>query len=179
MFNFELYRTTILPRRINRQNVGKITLLQDISTGCMEIKKIRLISFKRKMGIFNNLFSSKNTNSEEQKDQLKWIPLTSVDQLIEIEQNSSKRPQIIFKHSTTCGISSMVLRSFKSSYCLEENQADLYFLDLHRYREVSNEAANKFQVYHQSPQVLIIKNGIAVAHESHGGITSLNLSSYI
>lgn len=179
MFNFELYKTTILPRRINRQNVGKITLLQDISTGCMEIKKIRLISFKRKMGIFNNLFSSKNTSSEEEKDQLKWMPLTSVDQLIEIEQNSSKRPQIIFKHSTTCGISSMVLRSFRSLYCLKENQADLYFLDLHRYREVSNEVANKFQVYHQSPQLLIIKNGIAVADESHGGITSLNLSSFI
>jgi bacillithiol system protein YtxJ len=145
----------------------------------MEIKKIRLISFKRKMGIFNNLFNSKNTNSEEQKDQLKWTPLTSVDQFIEIEQNSSKRPQIIFKHSTTCGISSMVLRSFRSSYLLEENQADLYFLDLRRYREVSNEVASKFQVYHQSPQVLIIKNGIAVADESHGGITSLNLSSYI
>jgi len=131
------------------------------------------------MGIFNNLFSSNNTNSEEQKNQLKWIPLTSVDQLNEIEQNSSKRPQIIFKHSTTCGISSMVLRSFGNSYFLEENQADLYFLDLHRYREISNEVANKFQVYHQSPQVLIIKNGIAVADESHGGITSLNLSSYI
>ncbi len=131
------------------------------------------------MGIFNNLFSSKNTNSEEQKDQLTWIPLTSVDQLIEIEQNSCKRPQIIFKHSTTCGISSMVLRSFRSTYFLEENQADLYFLDLQRYREVSNEVANKFQVYHQSPQLLIIKSGIAVAHESHGGITSLNLSSYI
>jgi len=131
------------------------------------------------MGIFNDLFSGKNTNSEEQQDQLTWIQLTSVDQLIEIEQNSAKRPQIIFKHSTTCGISSMVLRSFKNSYFLEGNQADLYFLDLHRYREVSNEVAYKFQVFHQSPQVLVIKNGSAVANESHGGITSLNLSHYI
>lgn len=131
------------------------------------------------MGIFNNLFSSKNAKPEEQKNKLSWIPLTSVDQLNEIEQNSSKRAQFIFKHSTTCGISSMVLRSFRNSYSLEGNQADLYFLDLHRYREVSNEVAKKFQVYHQSPQLLIIKNGIAVAHESHGGITSLNLSGYI
>ncbi|WP_297696003.1 bacillithiol system redox-active protein YtxJ [uncultured Eudoraea sp.] len=131
------------------------------------------------MGIFNNLFSSKDRSSEEKKDQLEWIPLTSADQLVEIEQNSAKRPQIIFKHSTTCGISSMVLRSFKNSYTLEDNQADLYFLDLHRYREVSNEVANRFKVYHQSPQVLIIKNGTAVANESHGGITSLDLSRYI
>lgn len=145
----------------------------------MKIKLIRLIGFKRKMGIFNNLFSNKDTNSEEKKDQPVWIPLTSEDQLIEIEQNSSNRPQIIFKHSTTCGISSMVLRSFKNSYSLEDNQADLYFLDLRRYRDVSNEVANRFEVYHQSPQVLIIKNGTAVANESHGGITSLNLSRYI
>ena len=145
----------------------------------MEIELFRLISFKRKMGIFNNLFSSKDTSSEEKKDQLVWIPLTSEDQLIEIEQNSSKRPQIIFKYSTTCGISSMVLRSFKNSYSLEDNQADLYFLDLHRYRQVSNEVANRFKVYHQSPQVLIIKNGTAVTNESHGGITSLDLSRYI
>jgi bacillithiol system protein YtxJ len=131
------------------------------------------------MGIFNNLFSSKDTSSEDKKDDLIWIPLTSEDQLIEIEQNSSKKPQIIFKHSTTCGISSMVLRSFKNSYSLEDNQADLYFLDLHRYRQISNEVANRFKVYHQSPQVLIIKNGTAVANESHGGITSLDLSRYI
>lgn len=50
MFNFELYKTTILPWRINRQNVGKITLLQDISTGCMLIIKNRIISFKGKNG---------------------------------------------------------------------------------------------------------------------------------
>lgn len=145
----------------------------------MEIELFRLIGFKRRMGIFNNLFSSKETSSEDKKDQTVWIPLTSEDQLIEIEQNSSKRPQIIFKHSTTCGISSMVLRSFKNSYSLGDNQADLYFLDLRRYRQVSNEVANKFKVYHQSPQVLIIKNGTAVANESHGGITSLDLSRYI
>ena len=145
----------------------------------MEIKLIRLNDFKRKMGLFNNLFSSKDKSSEEKKDLPAWIPLTSEDQLIEIEQNSSKRPQIIFKHSTTCGISSMVLRSFKNSYSLEDNQADLYFLDLQRYREVSNEVANRFKVNHQSPQVLVIKNGTVIADESHGGITSLNLSRYI
>ena len=131
------------------------------------------------MGIFNNFFSSKNTNPEEQQTQLKWIQLTSLDQLNEIERSSYEKPQIIFKHSTSCGISSMVLRSFKNSYYFEGNQADLYFLDLRRYRDISNEVANKFQVQHQSPQVLIIKNGSTVANESHGGITSLDFSRYI
>jgi len=131
------------------------------------------------MGILNNLFGSKNANHEEQQDQLSLIPLTSVDQIIEIEQNSAKRPQIIFKHSTSCGLSSMVLRAFRNSYSLGDDQADLFLLDLRRYRSVSNELADKFQVYHQSPQLLIIKNGSAVVHESHGGITSINLSDYV
>lgn len=116
------------------------------------------------MGIFNNLFGSKNSNPEEQENNLSLIPLTSLDQIIEIEQNSAKRPQIIFKHSTTCGLSSMILRAFRNSYSLSENQADLFLLDLHRYRSVSNELADKFQVYHQSPQLLVIKNEIGRAH---------------
>lgn len=131
------------------------------------------------MGLFSNLFSSKNSNTDDKKDHLSWIPLTSIDQLSEIEQESVKRPQIIFKHSTTCGISSMVLRSFKNSYALEQNQADVFYLDLHQYRAVSDEVANRFKVYHQSPQLLVIKNGVVAVHESHGGINALVLADYI
>lgn len=131
------------------------------------------------MGLFSNLFNGKNSNTDDKKGLLEWIPLTSVEQLSEIEQESVKRPQIIFKHSTTCGISSMVLRSFKNSFALEQDQADIYYLDLQRYRAVSNEVANRFKVYHQSPQLLVIKNGIVAAHESHGGINALELADYI
>ena len=84
------------------------------------------------MGLFSNLFNSKNSDTNDKKNHLSWIPLTSIDQLSDIEQESAERPQIIFKHSTTCGISSMVLRSFKNSYLLEQNQADVYYLDLQR-----------------------------------------------
>ncbi|WP_297793640.1 bacillithiol system redox-active protein YtxJ [uncultured Eudoraea sp.] len=131
------------------------------------------------MGLFSNLFNSKNSDTSDKKNHLSWIPLTSIDQLSDIEQESAERPQIIFKHSTTCGISSMVLRSFKNSYLLEQNQADVYYLDLQRYRAVSDEVANRFKVYHQSPQLLMIKNGMVVVHESHGGINALELTDYI
>ncbi len=73
----------------------------------------------------------------------------------------------------------MVLNMFKGNYDFSEAQMDLYYLDLHAYREVSNEAGYKFQVMHQSPQLLVIKNGTTVAHASHGAIANLDLLSYL
>ncbi len=113
-------------------------------------------------------------------EKLPWIPLKSSEQLEEIQQKSASRPQVIFKHSTTCGVSRMVLNLFEKNYILQEpTSRDLYFLDLHRHREISNEIAQKFQVLHQSPQLLVIKNGQTVAHASHGGITEIDLKAYV
>ncbi|MDP5231052.1 MAG: bacillithiol system redox-active protein YtxJ [Cellulophaga sp.] len=131
------------------------------------------------MGLFNSLFGSNNSEEKKEIAALPWINLTSLDQLEEIAMNSKGKPQIIFKHSTTCGISRMVMNTFKSTYNLTREQADLYYLDLHSYREVSNETGIKFQVMHQSPQLLVIKNGTAVAHASHGEINELNVSSLV
>lgn len=131
------------------------------------------------MGLFNSLFGSKNDNVQKEEKQIPWIPLTSLEQLEEIEKKSSTRPQLIFKHSTTCGISRMVLNMFTQEYSLAESQIDPYFLDLHSYRKVSDEVGYKFQVMHQSPQLLIIKNGTVVAHHSHGAITEMNLEKFV
>ena len=59
-----------------------------------------------------------------------------------------------------------MLNEFKSSYSFSEVDFTAYFLDLLSYREISNVVAYQFDVVHQSPQLLIIKNGIAVAHAS-------------
>ena len=72
----------------------------------------------------------------------------------------------------------MALNQFVAQYNLDLN-ADLYYLDLLNFRDVSNEVGYKFQVMHQSPQLLIIKNGVAVAHASHGAINDINLEKYI
>ncbi len=45
-----------------------------------------------------------------------------------------------------------------------------YYLDLLNYRTISNAIAEKFSVYHESPQILLIKNGECTYDESHGGI---------
>lgn len=86
---------------------------------------------------------------------------------------------MIFKHSTRCGISSMVMKQFVATYNFTENEMDLYYLDLLSYRDVSNEVGYKFQVMHQSPQLLVIRNGVVVAHASHGAINDLDLNRFL
>jgi len=110
------------------------------------------------MGIFKNIFGSGSDAKKETKS-IPWQPLNSVAQLDVITEKSKTRTQVLFKHSTTCGISRMVLNMFNGSYDLEDNAIDLYYLDLHAHRAVSNEVAAKFQVMHQSPQLLVVKNG--------------------
>ncbi|MGB0973439.1 MAG: bacillithiol system redox-active protein YtxJ [Flavobacteriaceae bacterium] len=120
------------------------------------------------MGLLNKLFGSSTEPKEEKV--LPWIFLTSIDQLEDIHQKSFEKTQIIFKHSTRCSISSISMNKFVKNYNVDSASADLYYLDLLNYREVSNEVGYKFQVIHQSPQVLVIKDGIAVYDASHYAI---------
>jgi len=131
------------------------------------------------MGLFGGIFGKGETSGNDKKKEIPWIALTSLAQLDEIITSSDGKPQIIFKHSTTCGISRMVLNMFTSSYSLLPEQADFYFLDLHAHRAVSNGVAEKFQVIHQSPQLLVVKNGVVVAHDSHGAISEMTLEQYL
>ncbi|HEX9601299.1 MAG TPA: bacillithiol system redox-active protein YtxJ [Mariniflexile sp.] len=129
------------------------------------------------MGLFNKLFS--NSSEEKETNVLPWIPLTELEQLQDIESKSTTKAQVIFKHSTRCGISRMVMRRFEADYNVTENTLDLYYLDVLNYREISNNIANTFQVMHESPQLLVIKYRVVVAQDSHGGINSLDLSVFI
>lgn len=100
---------------------------------------------------------------------MKWINLTNIEQLTEIDQQSFNKPQLIFKHSTRCGISSMVLSRLERSKA--PDNVDCYFLDLIRHRDISNTVAKEYDVYHESPQLLVIKNGECVYDESHYAIS--------
>lgn len=125
--------------------------------------------------MFKKLFGSSEPKEEKI---LPWIALNSIEQLDTITEQSETKTQLIFKHSTRCGISRMVMNQFVASYDLGIN-ADLYYLDLLSYRDVSNEVGYKFQVMHQSPQLLVIRNGVVVAHASHGGINDMDLVSFV
>lgn len=95
--------------------------------------------------------------------------LNNSAQLEEIKNRSFEKTQVIFKHSTRCSISS-VAKSRLEKAKVPEN-VDFYYLDLISYRSISNEVAEKFSVFHESPQVLVIRNGECVYDESHMSIS--------
>ena len=129
------------------------------------------------MGLFDKLFNSASETLD--KKELHWIPLNSINQLDDIKDKSSTKTQIIFKHSTRCGTSRMVMNQFTKDYCFNENDFDLYYLDILNYRDISNEIAKVFEVWHESPQLLVIKNRVVVAHSSHGQINGIDLSRFL
>jgi bacillithiol system protein YtxJ len=131
------------------------------------------------MGIFGQLFGGKKTDRDTRNKAMPWIPLTEREQLDRIAHASFIKPQFIYKHSTSCGISSMVLRMMEGTLNNSHSEADFYFLDLHRYPDISKAVAGEFQVRHESPQLLIITNGQVKATASHGAIAEMGFSKYL
>ena len=127
------------------------------------------------MGIINTLFGGSDKNKKKKASFITWIPLTSIDQLKEIEVLSEKESIAIFKHSTRCGISSMVIQRFENSFDESLKDFKVYYLDLLKFRDISDEIAYRFQVLHQSPQLLIIKSSEVVTHASHYDINKIDL----
>jgi len=108
---------------------------------------------------------------------MNWIPLTELDQLDYIKRQSFESPQVIFKHSTRCSISSMALNRLERETA--PSNTNFYFLDLIKYRSISNAIAEQFDVYHESPQILIIRNGECVYDESHQGISMFEIAEQV
>ncbi|CAM1365962.1 Cytosolic protein [Tenacibaculum litoreum] len=127
------------------------------------------------MGVLNTIFGRKDKNKEGEESFINWTPLTSIEQIKEIKELSNKQPVAIFKHSTRCGISSMVIKRFVNSFDEELKDFKVYYLDLLSYRDVSNEIGYTFQVLHQSPQLLVVKNGEVISHASHYDIARIDL----
>ncbi len=100
---------------------------------------------------------------------MNWIKLDAEDQLQEIKKDTGY--SLIFKHSTRCSISMMAKK--RVDLDLDELPEDVkpYFLDLIANRNLSNQIAELFNVHHESPQLLLIKDGECVLDLSHGAIS--------
>lgn len=120
------------------------------------------------MSVFSNLFGS-SEKQDNSNSKINWTPLTYMGQLDEMVAFSEQKPAVIFKHSTRCSISRFALKQFEKDFDLED-KVDAYFLDLLEHRDISNEIASRFGVYHQSPQLLLIKDGKSVYDVSHDAI---------
>ena len=99
---------------------------------------------------------------------MNWILLTNESQLQQIIEHSAEKPQVIFKHSTRCAVSSIAKNRLERNY--QPGNIDFYFLDLIAHRPLSRKIAEVFNVEHESPQILLIRSGRCVFNESHTGI---------
>ncbi|MBA4239195.1 MAG: bacillithiol system redox-active protein YtxJ [Sphingobacteriaceae bacterium] len=106
-----------------------------------------------------------------------WHKLSDISQLQDIKDLSKEQhinAVLLFKHSTRCSISSMALNRLESKWN-DDEQIPAYYLDLLNHRDISNEIADLFSVEHASPQVLLIKNGACIYHNSHNGINAAEI----
>jgi bacillithiol system protein YtxJ len=109
---------------------------------------------------------------------MEWIDLTDDKQLDLIKEQSKQQPVIIFKYSTRCGTSSMIKSRLERSGPPPANTL-FYFLDLIRYRAISNKIAQDYHVHHESPQVLVIRNGECIYDDSHHGINMQDIAGQV
>lgn len=107
-----------------------------------------------------------------------WVQLESESQLEGLINDSFTRPVVLFKHSNRCSLSSLALNRLQNLQQFSGN-ADFYFLDLLRYRNISNAVADQLQVYHQSPQLLLVKDGECIYEASHLDIHASELSEQL
>jgi bacillithiol system protein YtxJ len=108
---------------------------------------------------------------------MEWRKLTDIAQISEIRQQPGYC--LIFKHSTRCSVSMMAKRRFELDWDAIPTGTNLYFLDLISYRDISAQIAETFQVHHESPQILLIKDGQCVLDASHGDISAEEVAEVI
>lgn len=117
------------------------------------------------------MFWNKSKTENTSTAYIDWQLLNTAEGIEAIKEKSTEKPQVIFKHSTRCSISSMAKRRLERNWNIDESKVDIYYLDLIAYRSISNLVSSDFGVTHQSPQILIIKNKEAVFHTSHNDIS--------
>jgi bacillithiol system protein YtxJ len=104
-----------------------------------------------------------------------WVELNDKNQLIELSETSFNKAVLIYKHSTRCSISVMAKNRLESKWDISEEEIIPVYLDLLTYRDISNEVESRFGIQHESPQLLLIKEGQCVYSASHSQISVRSL----
>lgn len=107
---------------------------------------------------------------------MNWNTLSTQDQLARINDLSKTKPVLILKHSTRCSISSAALSRLERSWKDEnEKVMEPFYLDLLAHRDISNKIAFEYNIEHESPQALLIKDGKCVFSQTHMSISLVDL----
>lgn len=118
-------------------------------------------------------------NKKETDAGIQWKTLNTEAGLTALIERSHTVPVVIFKHSTRCSISMMARSRFERNWDIDEATAEPYYLDLIAFRSVSNKIAEDLDVEHQSPQVILVKDGAAIYNTSHNDINVTDLKTYL
>lgn len=122
------------------------------------------------MSFFNKIFGDKN--EDENNSSSFWKLIEDENDLKAAIEISENKTVAIFKHSTRCFISKTVLRNFEKEVSEnQDNNAEFYFLDLIKFRNISNKIADDFEVRHESPQLIVFENGSVKNSASHQDIS--------
>lgn len=128
------------------------------------------------MSLFSNIFQK---NSPTDKPNFPWISIQDLGVLQDLNHLSLEKPIFIFKHSTRCSISRFSLKQFENDALSKSEDCRFYFLDLISYRNVSNAIAERFNVIHQSPQLIVLWKNHVVYSASHSEIDFENAISEV
>ncbi len=120
------------------------------------------------MSLFNKIFGGLESDNSDSNF---WKYIRSEEDLEKAIAHSFEKKVVIFKHSTRCHISKMVLKNFENDVAKSEKEVEYYFLDLIANRAISNKIADDLGVFHQSPQLIVLENGKAVKDASHQSIS--------
>ena len=102
--------------------------------------------------------------------EMNWNRLESIEELNQAIDSSEACPVLLFKHSTRCGTSSMALKQLERNWTFDDGELQPYFLDLLKFRPISNEIANRLRVPHESPQAIVISDRKVIYSASHYSI---------
>lgn len=120
-------------------------------------------------------FSTKKNTDNVSRGKIDWILLTEMSQLNEIKEESKTIPVLILKHSTRCSVSLMAKNALDQNWDIEPDKIKAYYLDLLKFRPISNQIIEEFNVQHQSPQILLIKNGVCDYTATHSAIDARSI----
>lgn len=110
---------------------------------------------------------------------MNWKHLTSLADLDKAISASDLGTVVLFKHSTRCSVSRMAVKMFEQGWDDSLSEISAYYLDLLENRPVSAAISEQLHIEHQSPQMLILKNGQVVHHSNHHDIDVNTVKNYL
>jgi bacillithiol system protein YtxJ len=106
-----------------------------------------------------------------------FIPVTTEAELDGALATSADRPVLFFKHSQTCGLSAQAFDELDAWLVDAADDPHVYIVTVQTHRHLANELTRRFNVRHETPQVLLVRNGACTWHGAHFRVTSRTVRS--